>query len=137
MAASKVLLDTNILSAIMKGSEAVMPKAREYLTEHGTFTFSIITRYEVLRGLKAKNAVAQAEAFDKLCAASEVLGLSNDIVVKAAEVHATLRARGEPIGDADILIEATALVQGLAVATDNEDHSRRIPSLTVENWLRG
>ncbi|HSF18335.1 MAG TPA: hypothetical protein VLK65_22570 [Vicinamibacteria bacterium] len=63
--------------------------------------------------------------------------MSDDIVVKPAEVYATLRARGEPIGDADILIGATGLVQGLAVATDNEDHFRRIPGLKVENWLRG
>ncbi|HSF18334.1 MAG TPA: hypothetical protein VLK65_22565 [Vicinamibacteria bacterium] len=54
MAASKVLLDTTILSAIMKGIEAVIPKASEYLIEHGSFTFSIITRYEILRGLISK-----------------------------------------------------------------------------------
>lgn len=40
------------------------------------------------------------------------------------------------IGDADILIAATALVQGLVLTTNNEAHFRRIPGLRVDNWLR-
>ena len=137
MASSKALLDTSILSAIMKGIPGVMPRARAYLADHGAFSFSGLTRYEILRGLKAKNAVAQSAAFDRLCAASEVLPLTDDVIVKAAEVYADLKLRGALIGDGDILIGATALVHGLNVATDNEDHFRRIPGLTVENWLRG
>jgi len=44
--------------------------------------------------------------------------------------------RGELIGDADILIAATAKVYNLTVVTSNEHHFRRIAALTVENWLR-
>jgi predicted nucleic acid-binding protein len=40
------------------------------------------------------------------------------------------------IDDADILIAATALVHGYAVATNNEAHYRRISTLTIQNWLR-
>lgn len=137
MAPAKALLDTSILSAIMKGIPGVMPRTRAYLAEHGAFTFSAITRYEILRGLKAKNAIAQSAAFERLCAASEVLPLTDEVIVKAAEVYADLKKLGALIGDGDILIGATALVRGLHVATDNEDHFRRIPELTVENWLRG
>lgn len=137
MAFSKALLDTSILSAIMKGLEGVMPTARAYLAEHGVFTISIITRYEVLRGLRAKRAVAQQAAFDRLCGASEVLPLTDDVIGKAAEVYADLKTRGALIGDGDILIGATALVNGLRIVTDNEEHFRRIPGLAVDNWLRG
>jgi predicted nucleic acid-binding protein len=56
--------------------------------------------------------------------------------VRAAEVYASLKKSGSLIGDADILIGATALVHGLTVATDNEDHFQRIGDLRVENWLR-
>jgi len=136
MPPSKALLDTTILSGIMKGIEAVMSRASAYLAYHGTFSFSIITRYEILRGLKAKKATAQITAFDRLCGASEVLHLTDEVIVKAADVYAELRERGALIGDADILIGATALVHGLAIATDNEDHFRRIRGLQVENWLR-
>jgi hypothetical protein len=42
----KALLDTDTLSAAMRGTPPVLAKARDYLAEHGTFSFSIITRYD-------------------------------------------------------------------------------------------
>jgi tRNA(fMet)-specific endonuclease VapC len=52
-----VLPDTDTLSEVMKGRAAhVRAKARHYLAAYGRFSFSIITRYEILRGLKAKAA---------------------------------------------------------------------------------
>lgn len=133
---TQVVLDTDILSAIMKKNPVVIPKARSYLAEHGQFTLSILTRYEILRGLKAKGAAKQAIAFDRFCATNVVLPLTDEVVVKAAEIYAELRGRGALIGDADILIAASALVHGLGVLTNNEDHFRRITNLQVENWLR-
>ena len=55
---AQVVLDTDILSAVMKKNPVVIPKARSYLAEHDQFTFSILTRYEILRGLKAKGKQA-------------------------------------------------------------------------------
>ena len=43
---------------------------------------------------------------------------------------------GELIGDADILIAASALSNGCGIVTNNEAHFRRIADLQVENWLR-
>ena len=132
----RALLDTDTLSAVMRGTPPVLAKARDYLAEHGTFSFSIITRYEILRGLKAKNAIVQLRAFDRLCAGSQIVPLTDGAVVKASEIYAELRRRGEPIGDADVLIAASALVHGLTVVTNNENHFRRIAGLDVENWFR-
>jgi tRNA(fMet)-specific endonuclease VapC len=132
----RALLDTDTLSAVMRGTPPVVTRAREYLVEHGAFSFSIITRYEILRGLRAKNAMAQLQAFDRLCAGSHIVPLTDEAVVKAAAIYAELRRRGEPIGDADILIAASALVHGLALVTNNEAHFNRIAGLVVENWLR-
>lgn len=132
----RALLDTDTLSAVMRGSPIVLAKAREYVSEHRVLTFSIITRYEILRGLNAKNATMQLQAFDRLCAQSQIVSLTDDAVVRASEIYAELRRRGQPIGDADILIAASALVHGLSVVTNNEQHFRRIPGLVLENWLR-
>ena len=132
----QVVLDTDILSAIMRQDSVVMPKAREYLAEHRQFSFSIMTRYEILRGLKAKKAVRQTTAFDNFCAANIVLSMTDEVIVRASDIYADLRTRGEIIGDADILIAASALVQGLKVVTNNEKHFERIHGLTIENWLK-
>jgi len=51
---SPVLVDTDILSAVMRKHAGVTERARSYLELHRNFTFSIITQYEILRGLFAR-----------------------------------------------------------------------------------
>lgn len=119
----------------MRGrNDGVVRNAAEYVAQHGRFCFSIITRYEVLRGLKAKGAERQAQQFEDQCRESDVLPLSDPIVVRAAEIYAALKRAGRLITDGDILIGATAVVHGLILVTENGDHFRRIPGLAVESW---
>ncbi len=98
----KSLLDTDTLSAIIKQNAVVLARSNEYLSIYGLFTFSIITRYEILRGLNAKQASAQIAAFEKLCAVSKVLPLTDAVVQKAAGIYGDLHKHGGLIGDADI-----------------------------------
>lgn len=133
--ASPVLIDTDILSALMRGNPSATTRARSYLEVHERLTFSVITRYEVLRGLLAKDARRQLAAFDQLCASSRVLPVTDEIVLQAATLYADLCQRGELINDADILIAATALAHGLVMVTNNEGHFGRIRNLQIENWL--
>jgi tRNA(fMet)-specific endonuclease VapC len=135
-ASPPVLLDTDVLSAILRRDPAVTARAQDYLRVHQRFEFSIITRYEILRGLEAKRAARQRTAFDRFCAASTILSLSDAVVVQAAEIYADLYRRGELIGDADILIAATAIVEGYGLVTNNERHFERIEGLNIDNWLR-
>ncbi len=129
------LLDTSTLSEVMKKRDPhVEEMARRYLKVHHRFTFSLLTRFEILRGLHAKKALRKLERFEHFCAMSVVLPLTDPIVVKAAEIYAALRNRGELIGDADILIAATALVNDLDLITENVDHFSRIPDLEVKSW---
>jgi len=46
------LLDTDILSYYLRGVPAVVERAREYLSFFGALEFSIVSYYEVLRGLE-------------------------------------------------------------------------------------
>ena len=136
MTSSPALLDTDILSAIMRQQPTPLAHARRYLTLHNRLAFSLITRYEILRGLMAKQATAQLRALERFCQFNEILPLTDGIVVRAAELYADLHRRGQLIGDADILIAATALENGRAVVTINESHFIRIPGLQVYNWLQ-
>jgi len=133
---SKVLLDTDTLSLLMKKHDIVTVYAKTYLFEHHRLTFSIITRYEVLRGLKAKQATTQLAKFDQLCRVSEILPLSDAVIVRAADVYTDLKQRGALIHDADILIAATAIIQGIALVTNNEAHFKRIQNVRIENWTK-
>ena len=129
------LLDTDTLSEIMKGvNPQVQDNARRYLTVFRHFTFSIMTRYEILRGLKARRATRQIARFEQRCQRSQVLPLTDDIIVQAAELYALLYQAGQLISDADILIAATALKHNLVMVTENVNHFRRIPGLAIESW---
>ena len=136
MAFSQMVLDTDILTAILRRNPTAIPNARAYLAEHGRFHLSIITRYEILRGLKANNATRQAASFETFCFRNVILPLTDEAITKATEIYAELSARGELIGDADILIAASAIVHGFGVVTNNERHFQRISDLHVENWLK-
>jgi tRNA(fMet)-specific endonuclease VapC len=119
----------------MRGHDPhVQAAAGAYLAQHGRFTFSILTRYEILRGLFARGATQQAKRFDLQCQQSQVLPLSDAIIVRAAALYGDLHQRGQLISDADLLIAATALVHGLHLVTENEHHFRRIPDLLVASW---
>jgi len=89
-----VLLDTDALSAIMRQHPLATKRAQVYLNIHKQFTFSSITRYEILRGLKAKQATTQLVTFDDFCNKSQILPLTDEIIVKAADIYADLRKRG-------------------------------------------
>ncbi len=109
---TQALLDTDTLSEVMKGRDLfVVQHAQRYLQSHRRFTFSIITRYEILRGLKAKAALQQIAVFEARCEESKILPLTGAVIVQAAEIYADLHRSGRLISDADILIAATALTQ--------------------------
>lgn len=132
----KAPLDTDVLSAITRRHPVARPRAEAYQAIHGRFTFSIITRYEVLRGLNARGATTLRAAFEQVCTASEVLSFTDPIIVRASTIYADLYRTGTLIGDADILIAATAIENGLVVATNNVVHFSRIAGLDIENWLQ-
>jgi tRNA(fMet)-specific endonuclease VapC len=129
------LLDTDTLSEVMKGVDTdVQDNARQYLRAFGHFTFSLITRYEILRGLKARRATRQIARFEQRCQQSVVLPITDEIIIQAADLYALLHQEGQLISDADILIAATALKHTLVMVTENVDHFRRIPGLRIESW---
>ena len=129
------LLDTDILSAVMRQHPGALAQTRAYLAVHQHLTFSSMTRYAILRGLAAKKATAQVTAFDLLCSVSRILPLTDAIIVRAATIYGDLHQRGALIGDADILIAATGIEHGLVVVTNNEHHFNRIAAIQLENWL--
>jgi predicted nucleic acid-binding protein len=93
----KTLLDTDVLSGLMRQTPAVVDRARDYPADHSRLSISLITRFEILRGLKASGATTRLAAFDAFCAANEVLPVDESVVARAAEIYAmapTESARG-------------------------------------------
>lgn len=134
MEIAPALLDTDTLSALLRQDPVVLSHATDYLAAHSQFSISAITRYEILRGLHAKRARAQVAAFERFCAANTIVDIGDHIIVRAANIYGNLHRLGRLIGDADILIAATALESDLELVTNNIRHFDRIEGLRLRNW---
>lgn len=77
----------------------------------------------------------QRDKFERMASKNEILPITTQVILRATDIYADLSRRGALIGDADILIAATALEYGLALTTNNTRHYERVPGLTLQNWL--
>lgn len=129
------LLDTNIVSFVIKNNFQIKRKLEAIKFQRKRIYVSCITYFEIRRGFLAVDAPKQRERFNQLCQDYQII-LLDDLVIleKAAEIHANLRARGLPIQTEDILIAATAIVEGLIVVSNDSDLAR-VEGLSLENWL--
>ena len=135
MPALQYLLDTNTVSAVMRGHAGV--DARLLELDPATWAISAITHSEIRYGLALRpQATRLARAAEAFFAVAATLPWD----VAAAEAHGQLRAAlrqaGTPIGDLDEMIAAHALALGVALVTDNTRHFERVEGLALENWIR-
>jgi len=91
------LLDTDTLSEVLKQmNPTVIAHATAYLAQHNQFAISSITRYEVVRGLKAKKAVRQLQQFETFCRYSLILPVTDAILDRTADLWVAATAAGHP-----------------------------------------
>lgn len=130
------LLDTNIVTAIIKQNEKIAHKLETLNRQNQKIFISAITYYEIERGLLAVKAVKKLAVFESLLPKFTILLLDDmAIFYKAAQIHADLKIRGLPIQEADIFIAATAITHNLILVSHDSDLSR-IPDLKLEDWLQ-
>jgi len=132
----RYIIDTNIITAIMKNNEEVKMRAQEAILTGDDVFINGISYYEIKRGLLAKDARKQLLFFDKLCKEYGLILLDNQSIFdRAAEIYAELQQKGELIEDADILIASIADTRNFTLVSDDSDFDK-IQGLRVENWLR-
>ena len=128
------LIDTDILSLFLRGDRNVRSRFERYLESSERLHLSIITVYEVVSGLRYRDARRQLGSFRQLVAASEVWPVTESSVEISAEIYATLRSQGRLIDDLDLLIAGIALANDFTLVTHNRRHFDRIHALEVQDW---
>src|SRR2546421_711737 len=131
-----LILDSSILIAGERGGESVRAilkrvQATQGETESG---LSAVTVVELTHGLyraKSDTHRDRRRAFtEELCRDMTVHPVTLEIAQLAGKVEGEQAARGVSIAFEDLLIGATALNLGYAVATLNVRHFRLIPGLS-------
>ena len=131
----RYLLDTNILSDLIKNPAGAAAKKIATLDSENMCCTSLIVACELRYGAHKKASAALTTRVEQLLNSIAVLPLEEDITAHYAEFRTELERRGQPIGGNDLLIAAHARAKGLIIVTANTKEFTRIPDLPVENWL--
>lgn len=136
---NKSLLDTDILSEILKGiSPIVARNAAAYRQVFGHYSLSSITVMEVISGLQRHQSSRRIQKFLDDIIAEEVLPFGEADGKLAGQIDGDLERVGRPIGRCDPMIAAIAINNGVDLVTGNRAHYQRVQQLgyplVLANW---
>ena len=130
------VLDTNAVSALMKGNAAVIERLAA--TEPAEIAIPQPVLAEIAFGIerlpRSKRRAALQTRFDLLCSELPRAAWTDVVSQMYGRVKATLERRGTRIEDFDAAIAAHALALDATLVTANLDHMTRVPGLRVEDW---
>lgn len=124
-----IVLDTCILLDFLTGHNKSVAAQVEQLLLNARVAVSVVSVFELLRGVESEKHLAQRKDLTGLCT---VLDLTPPISQRAAEIYTYLKKKGSLIHMEDILIAATALHWRYPLMTSNTKDFARIPGLRLE-----
>lgn len=122
------LLDTTVLIDLSRGRPAAADFVDEAINSGIPLFISVISAMELIAGCRNKAEVHKAE---KLVASFTLIHLSPIASTKAYELMLVYN-KSHSLAIPDALIAATALTEGLELATDNDRHFKMVPNLAVK-----
>lgn len=128
------LLDTNIISYIIKGNMSIKSSLVKLITNGNEVHIPAVAYYEAKRGLLATGATAKLERFMHFVNRQGIVNTTITTYDTAAQIYSDLSKAGKLIEDADIFIGATALEHNAVLITNNEQHLSHIKNLQIEVW---
>lgn len=134
MPGPRYLLDTNVLSALLKQPAGPVTEHIRAVGEDALCT-SVVVACELRYGAAKKGSPTLASRVEELLSAIEVLPQGENADEDYGRLRAALEKQGTPIGANDYLIAAHALSLGLILVTDNVGEFSRVRGLRWENWL--
>jgi tRNA(fMet)-specific endonuclease VapC len=129
------MLDTNIcIYIIKKRPPQVLTRFRTL--EASDIGISSITLSELEYGVeKSTNRQQNREALLAFLGPLEIAPYHDLAAHYYGEIRAYLERAGRPVGPMDLLIAAHARSLSIPLVTNNVSEFKRIPGLSIENWL--
>lgn len=130
----KYLLDTNIVIYVLK--RRPIEALNTFNQNTNRMAISSITLSELIYGAeKSANISKNLEAVEEFISHLEVLPYDAKASQHYGRIKSALEKKGAIIGENDIHIAAHAISQGLILVTNNLKEFKRVPNLTLENWV--
>jgi tRNA(fMet)-specific endonuclease VapC len=130
-----LILDTNIVSALVKDSKVVFEKYDTAIDNNEDLGISGITFYELQRGAFSPQFARKRQVLEDLMGNFELVLPDFHTFQLAAEIWWDLKQKGTLLEDNDILIAATAMSFDATLISDNTKHFDRVQGLRLENWI--
>jgi tRNA(fMet)-specific endonuclease VapC len=129
---SQYLLDTNMVSHLLRGHPAVLQRIEA--VPMASLSISAITEGELLFGLaKPPEATRLQQLVQAFLRRVDVLPWDSAAAASYGDTRAQLAAQGKVIAPLDLLIASHALSQG-RVLVSNDQVFRQIDLLALEDW---
>jgi tRNA(fMet)-specific endonuclease VapC len=132
----KYVLDTNALSALMKGDEAFLSRLAEQDRTDVAVPQPVLAEiaYGLERLPRSKRRTELTRRFEHLRAELTRATWTDDVSDAFGTIKQTLERQGQRIEDFDVAIAAQALGHGAVLVTADRAHMAR---LKVEDWGAG
>jgi tRNA(fMet)-specific endonuclease VapC len=126
-------LDTNIVIAYLTGNQTVAAQLKAHLPE---VAISSLVLAELRFGAQASARAAEnTERLNQLLQIVEVADFDAASAEAYSRIRLSLRQKGRPTGEMDMLIAAVALANDAILVTHNTKHFENIEGLVLEDWL--
>ncbi len=132
----KYVLDTNTVSALMKGDAAAVARLSRTSPADVSVPQPVLAEiaYGIARVPRSTRRARLQERFDLVRAGLARAEWSDDVSDAFGRIKSALEKQGRRIEDFDAAMAAHAVARGAALVTTDTSHMTRVHGLCVEDW---
>jgi tRNA(fMet)-specific endonuclease VapC len=132
------VLDTNVVSALMRGDVAVVARLRAVNRAEVKIPQPVIAEiaYGIERLPRSRRRQRLQERFNLVCGEIARAPWSDAVSERFGFIKAALERKGRRVEDFDAAIAAHALAEEATLVTADGNDMERVPGLAIEDWAR-
>lgn len=123
------LLDTDACIEVIRGNPTPLDSFLNF-----TFIVSVITRFEILSGLKGRKGTKVEKRAISFLQAANIHPFDDIAADAAAKIRIDLETKGQPIGAYDLLLAGHATSLNIPIITGNQKEFKRVLGLEILSY---
>jgi tRNA(fMet)-specific endonuclease VapC len=132
----KYVLDTNVVSSLMRGDPRVIARLKRVARRDVYMPQPVLAEiaYGIQRLARSRKRDALESRFELLKAEIQRAVWSDDVSARFGVIKSALERKGERIEDFDAAVAAHAVAVDSILVTADSRHMPRVPGIAIEDW---